>query len=146
MAKPRDFTVYMLLEHVDGEKTRKVPVTILQGELVIREPQHKQPNRRDYVAIQSFNPRERFAVVPKRFLATLLERQFQLLSTVPSSLNRYAAYKNKHLNEAENYDVNSKVLVNLSSYPEHIPGVVWYTGPVESISRGILFGVELLVR
>ena len=129
---------------------RKTEVTFPPGDLVIPRPEdmYKQQSSEDYVRVQSFNPKGRLATVLKKNLAPLSEKQFQLLSTVLSSSDRYAAYQNKHLNEAENYGVSSKVLVNLSSNPEEFdtPGIIRHMGKVEISSCGIMFGVELLVR
>ena len=112
--------------------------------MVVREP--KQPSNPDWIAVHSLTYEERYAVVPKEILGLLTEKQLHLLSAVAHASDRYSEYQNKHLEEAEYYNVHSKVIVTVTSYPEPSPGVVWYVGPVETVGGGTVFGVELLVR
>ena len=136
---------YILLDHVDGKKEGKRGLVVnanpeivnfLQGDLVVREPDHKQPSNPDYIAVQSFNHKGRYAVVPKEILGSLTEKQLYLLSTVVFASDRFFAYQNKHLQEAEYYDVHSKVIVTLPNHLEPTPGIVWYAGPAETLGGG----------
>ena len=148
-------SAYILLDDVDGQtevkrglivKNRAESVNFLRGELVVREPEHKQPTNLSWMAVQSFNPKGRYAVVPREVLGPLTEKELHLLGALPYTSDRYAEYQNKHLEEAEYYEVHSKVFVTFNNQLEPAPGVVWYSGPVKSLGDGTVFGVELLVR
>jgi hypothetical protein len=153
MAQPEQRPVaYILLDDVDGQKevkrgfggSRSEIVTFLRGDLVEREPSQKQPSESGWITVWSCNSKGHYAIVPKEVLGPLTTTQFHLLITVAHASDRFSAYQNKHLQEAERYAVHSKVIVALPNYPELTPGVVWYAGPVEALNGGTMFGVELL--
>ena len=146
---------YVLLEDADGKadskkflfRTKTEDVVLLRGDLCKAEPSRKQPQNDEYLAVKSItHPRGGLAVVPKQHLAPLSEKELLLLHTIPHAAGRISAYEDGRLREAELLAVHSKVIVTSLEYPDPTPGVIWFVGQVESISPGIVFGVELLVR
>ena len=142
---------FLLMEDVDGwkfdpslierNKATKI-VTLLRGDLLVRDDQSQQ------LAFRSVAPPGDLVVCPTESLARLTDRQFALLLPLQSSSDRFRAYHGHHGNlfEAEeSFTVNSKVFVKMKDNRE-LPGVIWYEGIVESLGKGTIFGVELLVR
>ena len=140
---------FLVIEDVDGsifdpslvganKKTKGVTRTLLRGDLLVRDHQSQ-------LAFRSVASPGELVVCPTESLARLTDRQFALLLPLQSSSDRFRTYHESLFEAEESFKVNSKVFVQMKDNRE-FPGVIWYEGIVESLGKGTMFGVELLVR
>lgn len=145
---------FILLEDVDGTTkvrpyvffgTRTDSVSLLRGDLLIKEHDSKQPDDRKNIALRTWNTPQRHVVCPRQMVGPLTLCQAQLLAAVAHSTDRYDCFTNGIVHQAEEFDRDTKVIVSSQQLQQSVPGVIWYCGPIEKLGNGIWFGVELLV-
>ena len=144
---------YILLQDRIGSKIHwgllrnsRTDIQALKGELFEALPEAQQPRNGQHIALAGIDRTELHLECSATDLARLSDKEADLLLAVASLSNRHTIYHDrKRLDAGKQLKESSKVWVKVKGVRRELPGVVWYSGPLE-IYRGTMFGVELKVN
>ena len=130
-----------------GFATRRVPIQVLKGEILVALPEENQPHDSHKVALTGVERKSVRLECPTSDFARVSHEEAVLLLGISTALERLNIYREQSRLEAgKKIQVGTEVYVRVRGLPRDVPGIVRYKGTIPIISAsGTMFGVELTV-